>query len=344
MADIFLSYKRDDTLIAKWLIKKLTDRGFTVWWDDEIELNEQWLERIVEEIKIAPCFIGLWTTNALNEDGLFIPAANGRNYLQLEHSKARPENLIGVQIHRGVLWAEGATNQAVDLSDCNRDDENYDPSDHPGFKLLVEKATELATPLFLNPKMRDLRHDVEKVEDLLKKARQNRDVFERQCGELRAELATVKEDHAANERAWKMKKASFEQKISDLQDHIEADQARIASAEGTADRLMKKNQSSEERIHQLIGTQEEEMQSRKRAEAKLLDQVHKAEVTESELRKMAKEMKRLRQRLKELEATPLPNVGDLSPMLRQSVYGFAGFGVFSLVGSLSLAIWLLLYT
>src|SRR6478735_7546456 len=64
MADIFISYKREDQYIAKTLANKLTDEGFSVWWDRNIpvgkaydEVKEEALEGLKRNILI-PVMIG----------------------------------------------------------------------------------------------------------------------------------------------------------------------------------------------------------------------------------------------------------------------------------------------
>ena len=37
MADVFVSYKREDRSLARQLVRTLQERGFTVWWDSRIE-------------------------------------------------------------------------------------------------------------------------------------------------------------------------------------------------------------------------------------------------------------------------------------------------------------------
>lgn len=65
MADIFISYKREDQHIAKDLANKLTDEGFSVWWDRNIPAGRAYDEVIEEELTKSKCVIVLWTLNSI---------------------------------------------------------------------------------------------------------------------------------------------------------------------------------------------------------------------------------------------------------------------------------------
>ena len=61
MADIFISYKREDLELAKGLAMKLTELGWTVWWDHEIPAGRDYDEVISEELNLSKCVIVLWS-------------------------------------------------------------------------------------------------------------------------------------------------------------------------------------------------------------------------------------------------------------------------------------------
>ena len=71
MADIFLSYKRDDQDTVQALAGALNEVGFHVWWDQEIRTGATWERDLLREVREAPCFIGVWTKNSVETDGLF---------------------------------------------------------------------------------------------------------------------------------------------------------------------------------------------------------------------------------------------------------------------------------
>jgi uncharacterized caspase-like protein len=61
MADIFISYKREDLVLAKSLAMELTDLGWAVWWDHEIPAGRDYDEVIGEELDKSKCVIVLWS-------------------------------------------------------------------------------------------------------------------------------------------------------------------------------------------------------------------------------------------------------------------------------------------
>ena len=66
MADLFLSYARDDRECAKLLAKALAARGWTVWWDRQIEVGQSFSETIERELEAARLVIVLWSQHSLD--------------------------------------------------------------------------------------------------------------------------------------------------------------------------------------------------------------------------------------------------------------------------------------
>lgn len=65
MADIFISYKREDLLIAKDLASKLLNLGLSVWWDRDIPVGKAYDQVIEEELAKSKCIIVVWTSNSV---------------------------------------------------------------------------------------------------------------------------------------------------------------------------------------------------------------------------------------------------------------------------------------
>ncbi|HYD87306.1 MAG TPA: SUMF1/EgtB/PvdO family nonheme iron enzyme [Vitreimonas sp.] len=61
MADVFISYKKEEAAIAQRVIRALESQGFTTWWDDRIVPAEQWDATIEGEIAISRVVMVLWT-------------------------------------------------------------------------------------------------------------------------------------------------------------------------------------------------------------------------------------------------------------------------------------------
>ena len=66
MSDIFISYKREDLILAKALAMELSGLGWTVWWDHDIPAGQDYDEVIVNELSTAKCVIVLWSESSVN--------------------------------------------------------------------------------------------------------------------------------------------------------------------------------------------------------------------------------------------------------------------------------------
>lgn len=83
MADIFISYKREDYPLAKSVAEKLIACGWTVWWDRNIPVGKAYDKVIEEEMAAAKCIITLWTKDSVNSMNVKEEAQEGlrRNIL-----------------------------------------------------------------------------------------------------------------------------------------------------------------------------------------------------------------------------------------------------------------------
>jgi len=85
MADIFISYAREDRECARVLAETLQRRGSTVWWDREMYAGEDFEEVIEREIENARAMIVLWSASSVRSH--FVKAEATR---ALEMSKLLP--------------------------------------------------------------------------------------------------------------------------------------------------------------------------------------------------------------------------------------------------------------
>ncbi|XOV86284.1 MAG: TIR domain-containing protein [Pseudomonadota bacterium] len=77
MADIFVSYAREDHAKAKALVGLLEDQGWSVWWDREIGPGSAFSRVIEEEIEKARCVLVLWTSHSVASEWVNAEASEG---------------------------------------------------------------------------------------------------------------------------------------------------------------------------------------------------------------------------------------------------------------------------
>lgn len=65
MAQLFLSYAREDRECAELFARELSARGWTVWWDRRIQVGRSFAEVIERELDAASCVIVLWSRHAV---------------------------------------------------------------------------------------------------------------------------------------------------------------------------------------------------------------------------------------------------------------------------------------
>ena len=66
MADVFISYAREDMIRVKPLVEALEGEGFSVWWDSELSPGDKFDDLIDDEIQAAACVVVLWTERSVN--------------------------------------------------------------------------------------------------------------------------------------------------------------------------------------------------------------------------------------------------------------------------------------
>ncbi|MCA8993696.1 MAG: toll/interleukin-1 receptor domain-containing protein [Planctomycetaceae bacterium] len=83
MADVFLSYAREDHLHAGKLYKVLTGCGFSVWWDNNLRGGDQISSAIKGELSSATCVVVLWSKNSSRSE-----------WVEAEANEARKQNKL----------------------------------------------------------------------------------------------------------------------------------------------------------------------------------------------------------------------------------------------------------
>lgn len=65
MADVFLSYAREDRDRAELLAHALESRGCSVWWDRRIQAGHVFADVIEKQLEAARCVVVLWTEHSI---------------------------------------------------------------------------------------------------------------------------------------------------------------------------------------------------------------------------------------------------------------------------------------
>jgi TIR domain len=85
MADLFVSYSREDKARAEEIVRLLEDYGWDVFWDQETRAGTLWPKVLEEELIKARCLVALWTTTSVASRWVRIEA-----YEALQNEKLVP--------------------------------------------------------------------------------------------------------------------------------------------------------------------------------------------------------------------------------------------------------------
>jgi len=65
MADVFVSYARSDKARVAPLVAAIEAKGWSVWWDPEIDPGQEFDRQIAAELKVAAAVLVVWTPNSV---------------------------------------------------------------------------------------------------------------------------------------------------------------------------------------------------------------------------------------------------------------------------------------
>jgi formylglycine-generating enzyme required for sulfatase activity len=104
MADVFISYKREDRERIAPLARALEARGYTVWWDLELVPSQKFERQIKRELDAAKCLIVVWTDRSIADDGMYMS-----EWVQIEANSGDQRGiLLPVQLDAGrTHWRHG---------------------------------------------------------------------------------------------------------------------------------------------------------------------------------------------------------------------------------------------
>jgi TolB-like protein len=70
MADVFLSYKREDAAKVRKLVAALRESGLDTWWDEDIPASAPWEATIEKELAAAKAVIVCWSPDAVASENV----------------------------------------------------------------------------------------------------------------------------------------------------------------------------------------------------------------------------------------------------------------------------------
>jgi formylglycine-generating enzyme len=114
VADVFVSYKREDVETARRIARALTDSGITVWWDDGITPKQAWDNEIEQAISAASTVLVLWSPRSVTSDWVRTEAHYGK----------KRGKLVPAVIEPCTIPIAFMLTQAVNLSNWKGDSED----------------------------------------------------------------------------------------------------------------------------------------------------------------------------------------------------------------------------
>lgn len=70
MADVFISYKREDSLKVRMLVVALREANFDVWWDEDIPASALWEAAIEEALANAKAVVVCWSPASVDSENV----------------------------------------------------------------------------------------------------------------------------------------------------------------------------------------------------------------------------------------------------------------------------------
>ncbi|MDZ4777523.1 MAG: toll/interleukin-1 receptor domain-containing protein, partial [Alphaproteobacteria bacterium] len=122
MADVFLSYAREDRAKAEQIAQALGSAGYDVFWDIEIPPGASWADFLAEKLSQSKAALVLWSTTSTSSQWV-------REEARLARDRGK---LIPVMIEECAPPFGFGEIQAANLASWNGE------ADNPHWKLLLE--------------------------------------------------------------------------------------------------------------------------------------------------------------------------------------------------------------
>ena len=113
MADIFISYSREDREWVAKLADAIQAEGYTVWWDWDLLVGKRYRETIETELQVCKATVVVWSQHSIRSDFVRDEAEEGqqRNILVpiLKESVRPPAGFRQLQTADFSTWTGGTT-------------------------------------------------------------------------------------------------------------------------------------------------------------------------------------------------------------------------------------------
>jgi formylglycine-generating enzyme required for sulfatase activity len=83
MAEVFISYKKEDSASAERIAVALREEGFSVWWDNDLTPRTAWDATLEREISLAAVVVVLWTPRSVQSEWVRTEAHYGQDRSKL---------------------------------------------------------------------------------------------------------------------------------------------------------------------------------------------------------------------------------------------------------------------
>jgi hypothetical protein len=99
MADIFISYKREDLEKVRPLAEILENKGWSVWGDPKLRGGKPFSQDIERALSEARCVIVVWSNKSIDSYWVAAEATKGLNRDILVASNPLFHSMLFIQIH-----------------------------------------------------------------------------------------------------------------------------------------------------------------------------------------------------------------------------------------------------
>lgn len=77
MADVFISYSRQDHARVAPLAERLAARGMSIWWDKQLRAGQRFVDEIERQLDSAKAVLTAWSHNARNSTWVYAESSRG---------------------------------------------------------------------------------------------------------------------------------------------------------------------------------------------------------------------------------------------------------------------------